>query len=697
MASPAAERLTGLTDQQRRAVTTRGVSVALSAGAGCGKTFVLTERFLAELEPDPESPPRLSQLIAITFTDRAAREMRDRIRTACADRLRRCSEDEVDHWLALIRELDSARISTIHSFCGSLLRAHAVEARLDPRFRVLDQTQANTLLHELLDEQLRGRLAERDEDVIDLVVKFGLGRLYAMIRNLLGCRQEIDWQRWRGETPEGLAAIWEDYWRRDTLPRVTRPVAGSPSAQTLLQVYREHSPTNPTMLARCRFLAEHLPKLPESADPVGELESIRENARVQGGGSKKAWPSEEAYDRFRVAAGELRKVIDKWKKKAAFDAAAAHPAAETALRLLNLTGHVADAYEERKQEHAALDFNDLLIRARDLLVGPEGEKLRKRLAAQTRLLLVDEFQDTDPLQVEMVKALCNYAITGGKLFFVGDYKQSIYRFRGAQPHVFRELRAGIPERGRLPLSLNFRSQPAILDFINALFQDEMGPGYEALRPDHAQVSPTPAVEFLWAQEQEDDDAAHKDRGPLEEGATRRLRRLEADWIARRLRSMLHAREKIVWDAEAARSGKPAARELRPGDVAILFRALSDVDLYEDALRRYGIDYYLVGGHAFYWQQEVFDLLNLLRSLDSPLDVVSLAGVLRSPFFSLLDETLYWLAQHSGGLRAGLMQEEWPPQIEGDQLAQATSSPGWRLPQGPCASFGQSRTGCRSRH
>ncbi len=152
--------LTGLTDQQERAVSARGTSVALSAGAGCGKTFVLTERFLRELEPPEKAdaagfPPRLSQLVAITFTERAAREMRDRIRAACQRRLLACSDHQVDYWLALMRELDSARISTIHSFCVSLLRAHAVETGLDPRFRVLDGAQAGTLLFELTNDVLR--------------------------------------------------------------------------------------------------------------------------------------------------------------------------------------------------------------------------------------------------------------------------------------------------------------------------------------------------------------------------------------------------------------------------------------------------------------------------------------------------------------------------------------------------------------
>ena len=225
-----------LTDQQRRAVTARGVSVALSAGAGCGKTTVLTERFLAELEPGgdgggnggeegdspifaetkigtvpetkigtvPDRRSRLGQIVAITFTERAAREMRDRIRKACRERLEKCPEHEVDYWLGLVREMDSARISTIHSFCGSLLRAHAVEAGLDPRFRVLDAAQADTLLFELTDDVLRTRLADRNEATLSLVTRYSFDRLRDMIARLLAARQEIDWATWQRETPEGL-------------------------------------------------------------------------------------------------------------------------------------------------------------------------------------------------------------------------------------------------------------------------------------------------------------------------------------------------------------------------------------------------------------------------------------------------------------------------------------------------------------
>ncbi len=361
---------------------------------------------------------------------------------------------------------------------------------------------------------------------------------------------------------------------------------------------------------------------------------------------------------------------------------------------------------QEKQDQGVLDFDDLLIRAKTLLVGDKQKPLRKRWAANLRLLLVDEFQDTDPLQVEVVKALCDNELTGGKLFFVGDFKQSIYRFRGADPNVFRRLREEIPPAGRLPLSLNFRSQPAILDFVNALFCGEF-PEYEPLRPDRPQIGPMPAVEFLWAAEADfpdeksplslrervrvravdairtaDSDAIDPlsiaqaavsntadDEAADDQTAGERLRRREADWIARRIRGLLDSGEKIVWDKEAAKSGKSGMRAVQPGDIALLFRALTDVEYYEEALRRYGIDYYLVGGHAFYAQQEMFDLLNLLRALESPCDQVSLLGVLRSPFFSLLDETIFWLAQHPDGLCEGLFSRPPPAEISKEQKNQ----------------------------
>src|SRR4029077_3066861 len=144
-----------------------------------------------------------------------------------------------------------------------------------------------------------------------------------------------------------------------------------------------------------------------------------------------------------------------------------------------------------------LDYDDLLARAFQLLNDPAQTVLRDELSQDLQLLLVDEFQDTDQLQVDLVKLLCGQRFEDGKLFFVGDFKQSIYRFRGAQPQVFHDLRSQVPERGQLPLNENFRSQPAILNFVNALFCHAFDDQYQPLRPHRPQITKEPAVEFLW--------------------------------------------------------------------------------------------------------------------------------------------------------------------------------------------------------
>jgi ATP-dependent helicase/nuclease subunit A len=696
------------TEQQRKAIAARDVSVALSAGAGCGKTFVLTERFLSHLDPGCANPARLGQLVAITFTERAAREMRDRIREKCRNRLIECPEGEVGHWLELLRELDTARISTIHSFCGSFLRGHAVEAGLDPRFRVLEQAQADILVNELIDDQLRDKLAEQDGTVIDLTVLYGLRGLREMIAQLLARRQEIDWPLWRTITAGELTAKWQDYFRSKALPRMLLLIAGSPEAKTVLEIAGQNPSSHPVMKEHLAYLLDNLPKLAECADLPTALAELRKATMIRGAGTKKHWSSEELYERYCEAVKTLREAIDDFADRISFDPEAALPAADIGLNLLLLADGVNQAYDAEKQDLGVLDFNDLLIHAKKLLTDPRSNLLRKHWAANLKLLLVDEFQDTDPLQVELVMALCDNEVERGKLFFVGDFKQSIYRFRGADPGVFRRLREKIPPEGRLPLSLNFRSQPAILDFVNALFREDFQ-DYEPLRAEKTQIGPVPAVEFLWAAEadsvEENNPLSLRERarmravnlteitdsdpsgslpsdplsmaqasflkGADEESArdqtpAERRRRREADWIARRIRFMLDSGEKIVWDHDASKAGDPATRPVRPGDVALLFRALTDVEYYEEALRRYGIDYYLVGGHAFYAQQEVFDLLNLLRALESPCDQLSLLGVLRSPFFNLLDETIFWLARHPDGLFAGLFSESPPSEIEKGQ-------------------------------
>jgi ATP-dependent helicase/nuclease subunit A len=678
-----------LTEQQRAALETSGTSIALSAGAGSGKTFVLTQRLLRHLAPGPRtatSGDALAEIVAITFTDRAAGEMRDRVRRACREQLQTCPADQEAAWLQLMRELHGARISTIHSFCDSLLRSHAVEAGLDPHFAQLDASQASTLRSEVVDDTLRILLANRDPDTKTVVEAFGLERAHAMCLELLEKFSAAQCNAWKSTSPEALVETWDRFADQHSAQMITQRVVQHPGTAHMLKTLGRHETSNPTMQARRATLLEELPRLASLNDPIERLRQVRQEARVQGGGTKKDWESPEVYDQIRDALGGFRKLTDDFLKRfeGRCDGEGSLRIAALGLSLLRVSQSIRAAYQQKKQSLARLDFDDLIGLARDLLCAPHRAELRRSVASGVKLLLVDEFQDTDPTQVDLVKALCDDQPQQEKLFLVGDYKQSIYRFRGADPSVFRQLRSTMPPRGRLSLTRNFRSQPAIIDFVNHLFRQAMGDDFEPLQAHSAQVTRTPAVEFLWALDEPPElaDSTTVDRTtkPLEtrtpeEGTTPQKvqstdetptpekltaadrRRREADFISRRIRQLLDEAAPIVRDTSGASGDetRDAVRPLKPGDVALLFRALSDVEYYETALRRYDLDYYLVGGHAFYAQQEIFDLLSLLQALASPCDEVSLAGALRSPFFSLNDETLFWLAQHGGNLSDGLAQ------------------------------------------
>jgi ATP-dependent helicase/nuclease subunit A len=221
----------------------------------------------------------------------------------------------------------------------------------------------------------------------------------------------------------------------------------------------------------------------------------------------------------------------------------------------------------------------------------------------------------------------------------------------------------------MSLTRNFRSQPAITDFVNAIFCEEFE-DYEPLVPARLQSTATPAVEFLWTPAAADDingeaahapvvDAAKKGRRA---GAARDARAVEARWIARRLVQLLKSQEPLVVGDDGNR------RPLQLGDIAILLRTLSDAQVYEEALRDHGLDYYLAGGHAFYSQQEIYDVLNLLRAVASTVDEIALAGALRSPLFSLADETLFWLVQMHGTLNAALAADLPPSNLSPQEAA-----------------------------
>ncbi|MBI3864669.1 MAG: UvrD-helicase domain-containing protein [Planctomycetia bacterium] len=630
---------TALTPQQQAAIDTKHVSIVLSAGAGCGKTSVLTRRFLSHLAPGLHCT-ELSRLVAITFTERAAREMRTRIREQCLERLRGCPEDEAEHWLRIVRSLDAARISTIHSFCSSLLRAHAVEAELDPKFGLLDETLGASFLDRSVESGLHRLLVDGDADAAELVFEFGLSRAKELLGGLVLQRYRIDFASWENKTPQELAREWDHRWHKIVVPQMLRDLAQSATARKVLELLDAHVPDHPVMQQRRLALLAEIPRLARSGDtgdPEAVLESLQENARVQGGGTKKNWESDDVFDEVRDVLTAFRKQVEKLREQLEYDPEHLLRGAEIGIRALRAAKAVGAHFDAAKRDDAVVDFDDLLLLARNLL--RDHDEVRQRVSAGISLLMVDEFQDTDPIQDEIVQMLGGPQALSGRLFVVGDAKQSIYRFRRAEPRVFHDLRERIDPAGRLPLSRNFRSQPEILRFVNALFDGALSGGYEPLDAASPQLAKDHCVEFLFASAQDDEP---DEEGAGDDSAAARRRR-EADWIARRLKQLLTDGVPRIRERDKS-TGDDRLRTVRPRDIVILFRAMSDVRQYEERLRQQGLDYYVVGGRAFFAQQEVFDVVNLCRFLDNVDDEVALVGVLRSPFFSLSDDAIFALGR-----------------------------------------------------
>ena len=613
------------TAEQTAAISATGLSIALASGAGCGKTTVLTQRFLALLEGEHRHP--LTQLVALTFTTKAARELRDRIRREARNRAE--TGNDATYWRSIVRDLDSAKISTFHAYCGDVIRRYAIEAGIDPGYQILNEVIAPTVHEKTLETCLRRWLASQDADFAALAVDYSLTAVKEALAKVFSHRPTIDLVEWSNLSPVEVIERWEQFRDQNAGPLV-RELAESQAST--LEFLGSNECANAKMRSRCLRIIAELPYAHEAAKPLVVLEDLLGEAKVQGGGGKKDWETEEVYEKVKELLTDLRDAIKSLKKLYEPDAGRSLAAAESGIRFARLAKDALASFESVKTQEGMLDYNDLQLLVHRLLQdGPSSiiEELRNSIS----VLLVDEFQDTDSLQAEILEALAGADLLSGRLFFVGDAKQSIYGFRGAEPAIFDSFRERFPVAGRLNLTENYRSVPGILEFVNVLFGSTF-PGEEnTLRAGgshrkHALTRP-PEVEFLWA-------AA----GPKEVVEIRR--KAEADSVARLLSERLQAgwlvRDRVTKEL----------RRATPADVAILFRSRADFPTYQRAFDMVSLNYHVVGGSSFYAQQEVIDLLNLVSTIEDPLDPLALAGLLRGPFFGVSDEGLYWLSTAQNG-------------------------------------------------
>jgi len=603
--------------EQLPAVETVDRDVVLTAGAGTGKTRTLVARILHLLATGV--PTRA--IVAVTFTVKAAREMRNRLRQEIGDYLATPGLDaaETERWSDIYAELDAARIGTIHSLCGEILRAHPAEANVDPAFPVLEEAAGVQLRAEAIGEAL-GWAAE-DADAARLFALFSADTLHALLDDLLSDRLKAEtlfaaraWEEWPQRALSALISALGDSelkaaagtilgWEEDGT------LAGALAAGDTLAPALRDFPIAWQALAGCR----------DDGDLPGAVAAIQRLRDAVPGGKGK--PANWGGDDPKPVTRAFREAYDATIKPLVngVDPALDGELAALMPQLERLFTDAQTRYRARKAERHALDFDDLEQQALDLLAGDDD--VRARWQEEVESLLVDEFQDTNGRQRDLVK----YLNAGrGRLFIVGDAKQSIYRFRGAEVEVFREERAAIAQSGRVcDMSTSFRTHTQLVGALNALLSEAMGtetiasePWREpfmsltAARVEPAFALPAPYVEF------------HLATGSKADGALDR----SAAAVAARLRELVAASDgRLDW-----------------GDVAVLCRTSRGFGPYEDAFEAAGIPYETVAGRGFLNRPEVRDLLNALQAVTDPTDDLALYGLLRSPAIGLSDPDLHRL-------------------------------------------------------
>jgi len=662
------------TGAQQRAIDVRGQSVLVSAAAGSGKTSVLAERCVRLVQPtDGAAACNIDELLVVTFTEAAAGEMRSRIGDALAKNLEQqlqsggsLATSAATHMQQQLARMARAQISTLHGFCSRLIRQNFHLLGIDPQFTVLEPDMAALLLEETAQELFEERYLK--DRFRNLITQYGNGFdqavLDAAIRIYHTLSSVVDPAAWRAQALRRIAEagekpITESQFGREFLQQLAATVAEAEATALHAADVATRISDEPGHAEFARELAQRAAAV-RTALASGNLAAARqvfEGDTLRQPGIKKT----SAYRDELVAVFEPAKKLlcgskAKVRRLLAFDAASLQagmqrtlPAAE---ELLDLVGVLEERFTAAKSENNALDFSDLERHALSLLRRPGVSPLQPSEVAldchrRYRHVLVDEYQDINELQSEILRLASRECLDDGahNLFCVGDVKQSIYRFRLADPTLFirrqDDFAAG---RGgaAINLSENFRSRGPLLEAINAVFRRLMlSPRTEIVYdvaqelkpaatypPSAAAFSGSPLELHVITEDAEDDtDGASPDAAGEAENLDRAER--EARYAAKLIRRLMGQDgqpRRQVYDRK-----RDCYRDIELGDIVILLRTMAGTaNVYLRQLIELGVPAYAESRAGFFDAVEISDMLSLLAVIDNPRQDIPLAAVLRSP-------------------------------------------------------------------
>ncbi|MFN0157118.1 MAG: UvrD-helicase domain-containing protein [Bacteroidota bacterium] len=601
----------------------------VTANAGSGKTMVLVERYLKILLGGTAS---VGEIVAITFTDKAASELKRKIAVSVSRRLKETADLPTRRLLENARDqLSSALICTIHAFCSRILREYPVEAGVDASFTVLEVIDQEMLLQESLRETFQNILSDRADrtlrdEVFELVRLIGKPAVKGIASALCHRREQVE----RLVSGDGLYAQSDEqvlaFWHSLLSERLQKELIGSGVDEDLLRV-AEGAKGKDALAVRAgvrRFVATQ-----ELGMRQQEFLHLMESMLTQKGTLLKSLTGAAEIDPSIVKRlSDRRKLIE--PLVAVLFGEQPNVQHVVLLRstrtLLKIYQQTIERYETTKLESGQLDFDDLQLRTKNLLT---REPVRSRLAHRYKFIMVDEYQDTNTLQYEILLPLVSNLATGN-LFIVGDPKQSIYGFRNADVSVFEKTRMDIQEAsglwGTVVLGESFRPLRDVAALVNTVFTPLMKKsegvhasyevGYEPLVKARSNKA-SGRVELLLREEEEEG------RSSLSEG----------EMIARRVLS-LHASKSMVCDKDEKE------HEIQFRDIAILLRSRNLLEEIEHALVRHHIPYLVTAGAGYFQTQTMYDFYNYFRFLLNTGDDVALTGVLRSPLYAVSDAELF---------------------------------------------------------
>ncbi len=682
-------------------------NLAVTAGAGTGKTEVLTRRIIKILSQEKHF---LDRLLILTFTDKAAVEMKERIYAAIEHNLQQTGET---HFQKLKDTFFNNYISTFHAFCAALLREYPIEADIDPYFRVLDETEKVFFLKKSINRTLRELAADRhNQDIHLLSGEFSRSAIGNVIFEIIQKREDLG--RWLDDfnktDPQVYLNRLEKY--RDCLLReMAYKLYQSEqldSCYRQLKELAEDLPFDNTVLSRRRdTLLRLIPMLIKELEQAANesivweyLLELKNEIIINTKLSKpaKAW-SEELYASLKRIFISLRYLLKSFAIED-FTITSSHEeyGFELLQALARQVSQSLSSYQEDKAAGNYLDFQDLQLKVLDLFTAEKHRHILDELRERFCFIMVDEFQDTNELQWQIIKKIAadqTESMVNPKLFIVGDEKQAIYSFRGGDVRLFSRVRKDLQQAnktgghhlhpfnlnldglkdyeteyaekiddasrlqaGEIIFAENFRSAAAPINFFNMFFYDllfrKVYEEYDA-RPQKLVCSSNKSsgsVELLLVDSGANDDAAEQasPKQNSEESSAKSDTAAAASDLSHHFKEAMLIVEKIkevfLGDDEKYSRVRECAQKGQPA-IAILLNRRTVLKTYEEALRLNRIDFTVVRGRGFFQRQEIVDLGNLLRFFTNPTDDLSLVAFLRSPGGHLSDEGIFRLSNFPG--------------------------------------------------